>query len=189
VSDSAGLIKLTSQKGLMEILALINQPKEIVFGYGAAIGGQGVGIWAADNTQMFYPAETSADVLLSTLLTVQDEITRNCQVRIGLGAHFGHFYQLSGGLYGVEADSIEHIAESDTEGGEIVASQAVVDRLTDGHLFTLEQKNVAATTIGALYRVLNGPRLVNVRPSDGQVSRPLLRGVLRRPRRLRTSHR
>lgn len=172
VSDSAGLTKLTRQKGLMEILALINQPKEIVYAYGAAIGGHGVGIWAADNTQMFYPATTSADVLISALLTVQDEIALSCQVRIGLGAHFGSFYQLSGGLYGTEADSIEEIAENDTAGGEIVVSQALVDQLPPDHAFTLEPKNDAETAIGIIHRVVDGPRLTDVKPSDGQYPIP-----------------
>lgn len=172
VSDSAGLTRLTSQKGLMEILALINRPKEIVHAYGTAIGGDGVGIWAADNTQMFYPAATSADTLLSALLTVQDEIARSCQVRIGLGAHLGNFYQVSGGLYGPEAEAIEGIAENRTEGGEIVVSQAVVDQLSRGDAFTLEQKDGAHTAAGTIYRVLDGPRLVGVRLPDGQYPIP-----------------
>ena len=45
-SDSAGLTKLTQQKGLLEILGIINRPKTIVHGYGRAIGGESVGIWA-----------------------------------------------------------------------------------------------------------------------------------------------
>lgn len=90
---------------------------------------------------MFYPASTSADILLSALLTVQDEIVRGCQVRVGLGAHFGNFYQVSGGLYGPEAEAIEDIAENGTEGGEIAGSQAVVDQLIPGNAFTLEQKD------------------------------------------------
>ncbi|MGH3438468.1 MAG: adenylate/guanylate cyclase domain-containing protein [Sciscionella sp.] len=171
-SDSAGLTSLTGRKGLMEILALINRPKEIVYAYGAAIGGHGVGIWAADNTQMLYPASTGADILLSTLLTVQDEITRGCQVRIGIGAHFGNFYHLSGGLYGVEADAIEDIAENDTAGGEIAVSQSVVDRLPPDHSFTLEPKDIVPTAVGAMYRVLDGPPLVDVQPSDGQYPLP-----------------
>ena len=32
-SDSAGLTRLTQQKGLLEILAIINQPKTIVYAY------------------------------------------------------------------------------------------------------------------------------------------------------------
>lgn len=161
-SDSAGLTKLTKQKGLLEILAIINQPKEIVYSFGTAIGGQGVGIWAADNTQMFYPAEVSPDSLLSALLTIQDEISKRCQIKIGLGAHYGEFYFISGGLYGLEADTIEEIAENETEGGEIVISQAIYERLPSNHDFTVVKKNEHPTKIGDVFRVVDGPRLSEV---------------------------
>ncbi|MCT9931631.1 hypothetical protein N5079_15560 [Planotetraspora sp. A-T 1434] len=172
VSDSAGLTRLTRQKGLMEILALIDRPKQIVYGHGTAIGGEGVGIWAADNTQMLYPPSTGADVLLSSLLTVQDEIARRCRVQIGLGAHFGEFYRLAGGLYGGEANAIEEITENDTEAGEILVSQTVVDQLPDGHTFTLTRKDGEHPAIGAMYRVLDGPRLNDVQPVGGHYPIP-----------------
>ncbi|MCW5315867.1 family 3 adenylate cyclase [Nostoc sp. KVJ3] len=158
-SDSAGLTKLTRQKGLLEILAIINQPKEIVYSFGSAIGGQGIGIWAADNTQMFYPASVSAETLLSTLLSIQREISKRCQIKIGLGAHYGEFYYINGGLYGLEADVIEEIAENDTEGGEIAISQDIYELLPSNHNFTLVKKGEITTKIGNLFRVLDGPGL------------------------------
>ncbi|HEY8379254.1 MAG TPA: hypothetical protein VIK91_22325, partial [Nannocystis sp.] len=100
VSDSAGLTRLGAERGLMEILAILDQPKAIIHRLGRAIGGDSVGIWAADNTEMFYPAHIAAADLLSALLTVQDQVTRTCAIKIGLGAHFGDFYSASGGLYG-----------------------------------------------------------------------------------------
>ncbi|MFM7599620.1 MAG: family 3 adenylate cyclase [Pseudanabaena sp.] len=165
-SDSVGLTKLCQQKGLLEILAIINQPKKIVHGYGKAIGGESVGIWAADNTQMFYPDDLSASTLVSTLLTVQDAIAQSCQIKIGLGAHYGSFYSISGGLYGVEADVIEDIAENHTCGGEILISQAICDRLPNDHNFTIEKRNDLVTEIGNIYRVLNGDRLTGLQPND-----------------------
>ncbi|MBD2177013.1 family 3 adenylate cyclase [Pseudanabaena sp. FACHB-1998] len=169
-SDSVGLTKLCQQKGLLEILAIINQPKKIVHGYGKAISGESVGIWAADNTQMFYPNSVEASTLVAALLTIQDEINRSCQIKIGLGAHYGSFYQISGGLYGTEANAIEEVAESHTEGGEILISQAICDRLPVQHNFTLERRddlpqNLTAE-IGNIYRVLDGARLEDLRPSD-----------------------
>lgn len=161
-SDSVGLTKLTKQKGLLEILAIINQPKEIVYAWGTAIGGQGLGIWAADNTQMFYPASVSAKTLLSMLLTIQDEIHKRCQIKIGLGAHYGEFYLISGGLYGLAADTIEAIAENDTEGGEIVISQAILNRLHSDHSFTLTKRKDLSTAIGDIFRVVDGIRLSDV---------------------------
>ncbi len=158
VSDSAGLTRLTHQRGLMEILAIINQPKEIIHGLGVASGGEAIGIWAADNTQMFYPRTVGAEALLSMLLAVQDAVSAQCQIAIGLGAHFGEFYRLGGGLYGAESAAIEAIAEDDTEGGEIVVSAAIVARLDPGHGFTLQRREQPETAIGPLYRLLDGPR-------------------------------
>jgi len=165
-SDSVGLTKLTKQKGLLEILAIINQPKKIVYGYGKAIGGESVGIWAADNTQMFYADDLSASTLLSTLLTVQDAIAQSCQIKIGFGAHYGSFYLISGGLYGAEADAIEEIAENHTYGGEILISQAICDRLPNDHNFTIEKRNDLVTEIGNIYRVLDGDRLSGLQPNN-----------------------
>ncbi|HEY9802358.1 MAG TPA: hypothetical protein V6D25_18500 [Leptolyngbyaceae cyanobacterium] len=161
-SDSAGLTKLTKQKGLLEILAIINQPKEIVYSVGTAIGGEGVGIWAADNTQMFYPASVQPEILLSALLTIQRQISETCQIKIGLGAHYGEFYYINGGLYGLEADVIEEIAENDTEGGEIVISQGFYELLPENHNFTITQKSEVVTQIGKLFRVVDGPSLTEI---------------------------
>jgi class 3 adenylate cyclase len=164
-SDSVGLTKLAQQKGLLEILAIINQPKKILHGYGKAIGGESVGIWAADNTQMFYPDALSASTIVSAMLTIQDAIA-NCQIKIGIGAHYGNFYAISGGLYGAEADAIEEIAENHTCGGEILISQALCDRLPSNHNFILEKRDDLHPTIGNIYRVLDGERLSGLQPVD-----------------------
>ncbi|PZO42669.1 MAG: family 3 adenylate cyclase [Pseudanabaena frigida] len=163
-SDSVGLTKLCQQKGLLEILAIINQPKKILHGYGKAIGGESVGIWAADNTQMFYPDSIDATKLVSTLLTIQDAIAQSCQIKIGIGAHYGSFYSISGGLYGAEADDIEDIAENHTGGGEILISQAICDRLPANHNFILKKRDDLDTEIGNIYRVLDGDRLSGLQP-------------------------
>lgn len=158
VSDSAGLTRLTHQRGLMEILAIINQPKELIHGLGVASGGEAIGIWAADNTQMFYPHTTTAESLLSMLLAVQDAVADRCRIAVGLGAHYGEFYRIGGGLYGAESAAIEAVAEDHVEGGEIVVSAAIVARLGPAHGFTIERRDEPATPIGPLYRLLDGPR-------------------------------
>lgn len=165
-SDASGLTRLTRQRGLMEMLALINQPKEVVYGLGRAVGGEGVGIWAADNTQMFYPPGVRPETLLSLLLSVQDEVKRHCQVQIGLGAHFGAFYRLSGGLSGAEADALEELAENHTGSGEIVVTRALCERLGPGHGFTFGPKAVPDTPLGEPVCLLDGPRLGDVRRSS-----------------------
>ncbi|MEC4813985.1 MAG: family 3 adenylate cyclase [Scytonema sp. PMC 1069.18] len=171
-SDSAGLTKLTKQKGLLEILAIINQPKEIVYSVGTAIGGEGVGIWAADNTQMFYPASVQPETLLSALLTIQREINQHCQIKIGIGAHYGEFYYINGGLYGLEAEVIEEIAENETEGGEIVISQGFYELLPENHNFTIKQRGEEITKIGKLFRVEDGPNLAEIPPLNPQYPIP-----------------
>ena len=55
VSDSCGLTRLSMGREPFEVMALINRPKEIVYGYGIATGGKAPGVWASDNTEMFYP--------------------------------------------------------------------------------------------------------------------------------------
>ncbi len=163
-SDSAGLTKLTKEKGVLEILSLLNQPKEIVHGFGTLVGGQAVGIWAADNTQMFYPASVEAKTLVSMLLSVQDEIEKLCQIKIGFGVHHGDFFSLGGGLYGLGAERIEEIAENDTEGGEIAVSEIVASLLPDD--FRLAKKASYPQPIGALFQILDGPRLSGTKLSS-----------------------
>jgi class 3 adenylate cyclase len=158
-SDSAGLTKLSKSKTLLEVLVLIDKPKQIVYNIGCAIGGQGVGIWAADNTQMFYPDTVNAVTLVSALLTIQDEVNQTSQVKIGLGSHVGQFYSISGGLYGLEADTIEEIAEEETHGGEIVISQAIYDLLPANTFNMSQREDLGSTPIGNIYRVIDGPRL------------------------------
>lgn len=159
VSDSAGLTRLSQRRGLLEVLALIDRPKRILHACARAAGGRAVGVWAADNAQLFHPETVGASTLLSALLTAQDEIRCHCEARIGIGAHLGSYYELSGGLYGAEADAVEELAENDTEGGEIAVTQAVVDRLPHGHPFELRPKDGVGSLVGPVHQVLDGPRL------------------------------
>jgi len=158
VSDSAGLTRLTQERGLMEILAMINQPKEIIHQLGTAIGGRGIGIWAADNTQMFYPDEVDASALVSALLTIQDAVRERCAVEIGLAAHHGEFYAVSGGMYGEASEAIEAIAENETVGGEVVITRAIAERLPPGHGFVLAARDDPHGPLGQTWRVCDGPR-------------------------------
>jgi len=157
-SDSAGLTKLSSEKSLIEVLAMINRPKEIVHSFGSAIGGKDIGVWAADNTQMWYPAEIETDKIVSMLLAVQEKICKECEVKIGLGAHFGSFYNIGGGLYGQEADWIENIAENHTEGGEIVISHSLKSRLKNK--YKLKYRPEISSVKQKIFKVEDGPKLV-----------------------------
>ena len=165
-TDSAGLTLMTEQRGLIEMLALINRPKELIHAYGTALGGAAVGVWAADNTEMFYPASTSADDLVSMLLAMNDEIDRTCEVRIGAAAHWGNFFLLSGGLYGGDADRVERIAEDFTRGGEVVVTPELGARLRNSGAFRLAARADLPAGLAPAHRVEDGPRASGLQAED-----------------------
>lgn len=165
-SDSAGLMRLTELVGLLDILAMIDHPKRLLHSYGTAAGGEGVGIWAADNTEMFYPAGTPADGLVSMLLTVQDQVREQCKVQVGIAAHSGHFYRLGGGLYGAEADRVETISESYTVGGEVVITGELGALLGRAGSFSLQPTTGMPAELGENLRVMAGPRSADLRPPE-----------------------
>lgn len=129
-SDSAGLSKLSAARPLIEVMKLVNEPKEVIFGYGRALGGTPVGVWAADNTQMFYPADVPVERIVAAMAAAQREI-RSLTVQVGIGIHRACVFDINGWLYGAEADSIEDFTEDETHGGELVVSKTVRDTLKD----------------------------------------------------------
>ncbi|MBI1722605.1 MAG: family 3 adenylate cyclase [Gemmatimonadetes bacterium] len=165
-TDSAGLTRLTRERPLIEILAMVNRPKELIHGYGRAIGGRGIGVWAADNTQMFYQAGIAGERVVGMLLTAMDHLGRECEVGIGMAAHLGEFFELGSGVYGPDADRVETVAEEHTEGGELVVTDDLVRRLPDLHGFTLRPRRDLAAHYGGVFRVTGGPRLEGLEATD-----------------------
>lgn len=129
-SDSAGLSRLTQQYSLPQVLKLISEPKEEIHALGKAIGGEAIGIWAADNTFMFYPESVSPAQIVDQMLVAQRKLQTRI-VRVGIGIHSCSCYRIAGGLFGPEIDLLEEIAEDRTAGGEIVLSQAVRQQLNE----------------------------------------------------------
>ncbi len=123
-SDSAGLSKLSEEKGLIEVMKLVNDPKEVIFKHGVSIGGRAIGTWFADNTEMIYSNDIDLNELLKYLASAQREISK-LPVQVGLCVHKGKFIEIGNGLYGDDADYVESIAEDYTSGGEIVVSNKV----------------------------------------------------------------
>lgn len=165
-SDSAGLTRLTRQRPLVEILAMINRPKEIVHAWGKAVGGRALGVWAADNTEMYYDAGVAPDRIIRMLLAVLDQVKTECEVQIGLCAHHGQFFELAGGVYGPDADRVEVVSEEHTEGGELVVTDTLAGLLDAGHGFALRPRADLAAAFGGILRVDDGPRLTGVTPED-----------------------
>jgi class 3 adenylate cyclase len=127
-TDSAGLSRLTQRYTLAQVMKLVSEPKEVVHSYGTAIGGEAIGIWAADNSQMFFPETVTPSQVVAQMLAVQARV-KSLQVQIGIGIHSGECFKVGGGLFGEGADFIEAIAEDETSGGEIVLSKAIHERL------------------------------------------------------------
>lgn len=165
-SDSAGLTKLSRERPLIEILALISRPKELIHGYGRAIGGSAIGTWAADNTQMFYPAEISAERVLGMLRTTQERLRAEHTIGIGICAHLGVFYRLGDGVYGPDADRVENVAEEHTAGDELVVSGELADALPAGHGFAMRVREDLAEAYRRILRVEGGPPLEGIEAAD-----------------------
>lgn len=126
--DAAGLSLLSQRRTLPEVLKLVSEPKELLHAFGKAIGGQAIGVWAADNAQMFFPASIDPALVVNQMLAVQER-GRSLAVKIGIGIHTAECVGIAGGLFGDEADFIEEIAEDETRGGEIVLTDSVHSRL------------------------------------------------------------
>ncbi|MEI7741718.1 MAG: hypothetical protein WCJ29_04385 [bacterium] len=129
-SDSAGLSKLTSSRSLIEVLKLVNDPKEIIAAHGCAIGGEMIGTWIADDTQMFYPEPVTPEKVVEAMVAAQNANAAN-PVKVGLALHSGEFYHIGGGLYGEDAELVEALGEDYTEGGEIAITNKLVGELPD----------------------------------------------------------
>ncbi len=127
-SDSSGLSKLSATLPLLEVMKIVSHPKDLIFKYGTSIGGKPIGIWAADNTEMFYSKDINANEILEKMKEVQKEL-ETFTIKIGIAIHYGKFYSLGGGLFGKDADLVENLAENKAEGGEIILSKTFKQKL------------------------------------------------------------
>jgi hypothetical protein len=165
-SDAAGLTRLTRERSLIEILAMVSRPKELAHAFGRAIGGVPIGVWAADNTAMFYSEATAPERVVSMLLALQDRIAAECEVQIGVCVHRGEFFELGEGIYGPDADRVEAIAEDFTEAGELVVTDVVAQSLGEAVRFGLTPRADLLEQFGEVLRVTSGPRLADIEASD-----------------------
>lgn len=130
-TDSAGLSRLTSERSLLEVMKIVSEPKEIIFEMGKKIGGRGVGIWAADNSEMFYEhKDVDAVTLLNTMASAQKIINQGL-LQVGMGIHKATFWEIGLNMFGKEAELLGVVAENFTEGKEILISEAVKNELNN----------------------------------------------------------
>lgn len=128
-SDTAGLTKMTQERDLLEVLWLVSEPKQIIHAVGKSIGGEAIGVWSADNTEMFYAEPLGADAVVGAMVEAQVRIAERASVKVGLCIHAGVFYEIGGGLYGSEAQVVELLAETYARGAEILVTKELVERL------------------------------------------------------------
>ena len=53
-SDTSGLSRMTEERDLLDVLALVSEPKQVVHGLRVSIGGRPVGIWIARAAPHFH---------------------------------------------------------------------------------------------------------------------------------------
>jgi hypothetical protein len=164
-SDTSGLTRLSHERSLIELLAMISRPKELIHAYGRAIGGTAVGVWAADNSAMFYPESVHADEVMSMLLTLMDRVREECEVGIGMAVHHGVFYEMGNGLHGADSDLVESLAEDHARAGEILITAELRRLLGENDSFEIE--HLTGIPLGReTYRVVDGLRLEGIEPSE-----------------------
>src|SRR5436190_7575031 len=141
-SDTSGLSKLTDEMDLVQVISLISRPKEILHALGVEVGGRPIGQWVADNTEMYYPPSVLAADVVQAMWETQQRIAARCAVRIGMCIHTGGFYEIGGGLYGPDADAVEHLAEDYARGDEILVTQQVRSELASADFSFVERNDL-----------------------------------------------
>src|SRR5688500_14179248 len=119
-TDTAGLSKMTGERDLLDLLALISGGKSVVHRMGTTVGGRAIGTWVADNTQLYYPDDVALRDVLQAMAGVQCRIADDGFPGLGMCVHRGAFYEIGGGLYGPDAHLVETIAEHHARAGEIL---------------------------------------------------------------------
>lgn len=176
VTDASGLTRLTRERTLIDILAMLAQAKELFYSHGRAIGGRAIGVWVADNSQMFYDAAIPAPRVLGMMNTVMRRVAAECEVGMGMAAHAGEFYELGQAIYGPDADLVETVGEEHTAAGEMVITEALRLRLVDGDHVTLAARTGLAPELGVVHRVAAAPILDGLDLSDTTYPAPFSSG-------------
>lgn len=166
VTDASGLTRLTRERPLIDILAMLAQAKELFYAYGRAIGGRSIGVWAADNTQMFYDASISVARVVAMMNTVMKHVAAECEVGMGMAAHCGEFFELGDAVYGPDADLVETVGEEHTTSGEMVITDVLLNALENADDVSVEQRGDLAPEFGAVHRITAAPTLDGLDLSD-----------------------
>lgn len=170
-TDGSGLSKLTEERDLLDVLALVSHPKEIVHALGTAIGGRPIGTWVADNTEMHYPAEVPIETVIDAMIEAQAQIAAEAELRIGMCVHQGAFYEIAGGLYGADADTVEYLAERFAAAGEILMTRPIVTHLRETRALT-PRHELDVIYHGGVWSLIGGERRPVPRPGPSAYPHP-----------------
>lgn len=142
-TDSSGLARLTAERSLLEVMKIVSEPKEVIYHLGREIGGKGVGVWAADNSEMFYPSEKiSAQQVLDSMAAAQKVIHRG-PLQVGMAMHRGNYWEIGQGMFGEDAEMLELVAEDFTEAKEIVVSETFkADLHEEKHVYLSKREDL-----------------------------------------------
>jgi hypothetical protein len=125
---------------------------------------------------MFYPDTIGFAQIVSMLLAVQDRIRVECEVQIGIAAHFDTFFRIGNVLYGDAAEAIECLAEDRTSGGEIVLTGSAWKRACtepeSAGLFRALPRSESGCELTEGLRLLDGPRLGHPKATTGRYPIP-----------------
>ncbi|KAI9026142.1 hypothetical protein DFJ74DRAFT_663321 [Hyaloraphidium curvatum] len=131
-SDSAGLSRLSAARGPLEVLAALTEMKASVHSLGLSYGSVPLdgAAWEADNTVLFYPR--TVPVVDAVRAALEAHARRAGGISIGVCIHCGDFFSIGGVLYGGDAETVSHLAEECTSGGETLVTRAALDAMDPG---------------------------------------------------------
>src|ERR1043166_6950007 len=113
-------------------------PWALRLGAGPA-GGAGGG-WVAQNREFFYPRPLPADDVAQAMWEVQARVKSRNLVEIGMCIHNGRYYEIGGGLYGSDAETVEHLAEEHSRSGEILITPQMRESLS-GNMYSFVERS------------------------------------------------
>jgi class 3 adenylate cyclase len=130
-ADSAGLTARSRSLDLVQVIAQLSRGKQVLHAVARAAGGRAPGgRWVADNAQLFFPDTVPVADAVSAALEMHRHVAGLAAgVTFGLCLHHECFYDIGGGLYGMQANIVEFLAEECAAGGETLVTRPTLDAL------------------------------------------------------------
>lgn len=129
--DGSRLTALSHKLDPTELAARVDLTQRVIHGLAVAAGGRAPGAaWSADNFQVIFPPHAPVEFVIGLALEMHKRCAADERLlTVCIAIHRGHFYELGGGLYGEDANTVEFLAEESAEAGETLITKAVIDSL------------------------------------------------------------